>query len=80
LIETNFYGGGGSKLKATAGEYYGLYDSLKSAGYPLIWITDGLGWHTAAYFLEETYNHADFLLNLDLVEKGILAHIIKDNL
>ena len=39
-----------------------------------------LGWRTAAYFLEETYNHIDFLLNLDLVEKGILAHIIKDNL
>ncbi len=80
LIETNFYGGGGSKLKATAGEYEGLHGSLKAAGHPVIWITDGLGWRTAAHFLEETFNRIDFLLNLALVEKGFLAHIIKDNL
>lgn len=31
LIETNFYGGGGSKLKSTAGEFRNLSDFLKSA-------------------------------------------------
>ena len=30
VVETNFYGGGGSKLKSTAGEYCSLYDTLKS--------------------------------------------------
>ena len=30
VVETNFYGGGGSKLKSTAGEYRSLYDVLKS--------------------------------------------------
>ena len=30
VVETNFYGDGGSKLKSTAGEYCSLYDTLKS--------------------------------------------------
>ena len=29
IIETNYYGGGGSKLKSTAGEYQYLSDFLK---------------------------------------------------
>ncbi|KKR78843.1 MAG: Type II site-specific deoxyribonuclease, partial [Parcubacteria group bacterium GW2011_GWA2_40_8] len=41
LIETNYYGGGGSKLKATAGEYKTLYDFLSADRHKFIWITDG---------------------------------------
>jgi len=42
LIETNYYGGGGSKLKATAGEYQTLHEYLSRQGHKLVWITDGL--------------------------------------
>ncbi len=80
LIETNFYGGGGSKLKATAGEYKALYDFIKQDNHKFIWTTDGKGWDTAARPLEETFNHIDYILNLDMIEKSILEDIIVKNL
>jgi type II restriction enzyme len=75
LIEVNFYSGGGSKLKATAGEYRGLNDFLKSQGITFIWITDGQGWLTALNPLEETFNHNDYVINLHMLKKGILKEI-----
>lgn len=80
LIETNFYGGGGSKLKATAGEYKALQDYLRKSGHPFIWITDGLGWKTTLRPFEEAFNHIDFVLNLAFLEDGVLEHIIKENI
>ena len=76
LIETNYYGGGGSKLKSTAGEYQYLYSFLKNQGIDLIWITDGLGWKTTKKSLYETFLLCDYLLNIELVKKGILKDII----
>lgn len=75
LIETNFYGGGGSKLKSTAGEYRNLYDVLDRK-FTFIWITDGLGWKKTSPPLRETFNHNDYLLNLSMIEAGILEEII----
>ena len=80
LIETNFYGGGGSKLKATAGEYKALQDYLRNSGHTFIWVTDGLGWKTTLRPLEEAFNYIDFVLNLSLVEDGVLEHIIEGNI
>src|SRR3989338_4269409 len=80
LIETNFYGGGGSKLKATAGEYKALQDYLRKSGHTFIWITDGFGWKTTIRPLEEAFNHIDFVLNLTFIENGVLEHIIKENI
>jgi type II restriction enzyme len=80
LIETNFYGGGGSKLKATAGEYKSLQTFLRKSGYPFIWITDGVGWKTTLRPLEEAFNQIDHVLNLSMVENGVLEHIIKENI
>lgn len=80
LIETNFYRGGGSKLKATAGEYKALQDYLRKSGHTFIWITDGFGWKTTIRPLEEAFNHIDFVLNLALVESGVLEHIIKGDI
>lgn len=77
LIETNYYGGGGSKLKATAGEYKTLYDVLSTDGHTFIWITDGKGWLTANRPLEETFYHNEFILNLSMLEEGILNNIVK---
>ena len=66
LIETNYYGGGGSKLKATAGEYQSLFDYLSNQNHRFIWITDGLGWKSTLRPLEESFNHLDFVLNLHM--------------
>lgn len=78
IIEVNFYSGGGSKLKATAGEYRDLCNILKGK-HKFIWITDGDGWRVTARPLRETFEHNDYLLNLDMIEKGILERIILDN-
>jgi type II restriction enzyme len=76
LIETNFYGGGGSKLKATAGEYKSMFDFWKSHDCGFIWITDGRGWNTTQRPLEETFSHIDYTLNLDMVAKGLLEDLL----
>ncbi|MBI3794117.1 MAG: hypothetical protein HY280_05250 [Nitrospinae bacterium] len=76
LIETNYYGGGGSKLKATAGEYKSLYDYLSLDGHAFIWVTDGDGWNSTLRPLEETYGHIDYTINLNMVCKGLLEAIL----
>lgn len=75
LFETNFYNSGGSKLKAVCGEFRSLYDELKRQNIEFIWITDGLGWHTAKRPLEETYNHNDYIFNLFMLENGALNEL-----
>ena len=75
IFETNFYGGGGSKLKSTASEYRNLFDVL-TGKYKFIWITDGLGWKTTAKPLRETFNHNDYLFSLVMLEKGILEFVV----
>ena len=76
IIETNFYGGGGSKLKSTAGEYRNLFDVLNGK-YKFFWITDGIGWKTTAKPLRETFDHNDYIFNLAILENGILKFLLK---
>lgn len=75
IFEVNFYGGGGSKLKSTAGEYRNLYDVLGDQ-FRFIWITDGIGWQKSSRPLYETFKHNDYLLSLSMLEKGILERIV----
>ncbi len=75
LVETNFYNGGGSKLKAVCGEFRSLYDELKRQDIDFVWITDGKGWLTSRNSLEETYNHNDYVFNLADMENGVLGYI-----
>lgn len=75
LIEVNYYSGGGSKLKATAGEYQYLNDFVKAQNIDFIWITDGKGWMTALNPLEETFYHNDYVINLNMIKNGILEEI-----
>ena len=75
LFETNFYNGGGSKLKAVCGEFKSLYDELKRQNIDFIWITDGLGWNTALRPLEETYNHNEYVFNLNMLEEDVLNEL-----
>lgn len=71
IFETNFYGGGGSKLKSTAGEYRNLFDTLDNK-FKFVWITDGAGWFTTTRPLRDTFNHNDYIFNLAMLEQGIL--------
>ncbi|WP_459201926.1 type II restriction endonuclease [Methanococcus sp. CF] len=76
IVEVNFYEGGGSKLKATAGEYKTIEDLINSQNHTFVWITDGFGWKTAKNPLEETINHNNYVLNLKMVSDGLLERII----
>lgn len=76
LFEVNFYRGGGSKLKATAGEYIGLEEIVKGSGLKFVWITDGLGWLTAATYLEEAFVKNDYIFTLKMIKDGILEEVL----
>jgi len=76
LIETNFFNGGGSKLKSVCGEFQSLHNLMKTQNVDLIWITDGVGWLTTKRPLEEAFNTMDFIFNLNMVGKGALEHVI----
>jgi type II restriction enzyme len=77
LIETNFYSGGGSKLKSTCGEYKSLQNFLRGQNTTFIWITDGGGWSTTKPALEETFLDNDYILNLFMSRNGALEEILK---
>ena len=79
LIEVNYYSGGGSKLKSVAGEFNTLYDLMKTKdNNSFIWVTEGKGWYTAKAPLRETFNHTDYVLNLNMLENGVLDYLIKE--
>jgi type II restriction enzyme len=76
LIETNYYSSGGSKLKATAGEYKYLHNFLSQQNVTLVWITDGIGWNTTKRPLEETFLHNNYVFNLELMRRGALLEVL----
>jgi len=80
LVETNFYGGGGSKLKSTAKEYQEMYKFWTKSNFKFMWITDGLGWNTAKLPLREAFNELDYILNLNMLSKSILEDILNNNI
>lgn len=75
LVETNFYNGGGSKLKAVCGEFKGLNNELKDQNIDFIWVTDGKGWETTLRPLEEVFENNDYIFNLSMLEAGILEKL-----
>lgn len=77
LIESNFYNGGGSKLKSVCGEFKILFNELKAQSIELIWITDGKGWLTTRNPLRETFNNNKFIFNLSLLKEGALKEVIR---
>lgn len=78
LLETNYYGGGGSKLKSVAGEFSSLFSFLQEVTpqHGFIWITDGKGWETTTKPLKEAFDKIDFILNFTMLENGILEAIL----
>jgi len=55
-VETNFYGGGGSKLNETARSYKMIAQESKEIdGFSFVWVTDGIGWRNARGNLRETF-------------------------
>src|SRR5699024_6722690 len=82
LIEVNFYNGGGSKLKAVAGEFRNQHKVLEKNGMDnvsFVWITDGPGWITSKRPLQEAYQEVDHIINMKMISMGYLHEIIEQN-
>lgn len=79
LIETNFYGAGGSKLKSVAGEFSQLATVVSTNEVSFAWITDGKGWSTALKPLREAYEKVDHVLNLSMLSEGFVESFFRSN-
>ena len=78
LIETNFYGSGGSKLNETARSYKTIATEMKNVkGAKFVWFTDGAGWKSAARNLEETFDVLDDIYSINDMQNGIMEKIFK---
>jgi len=75
-IETNFYGGGGSKLNETARSYKMLSQEADTIdGFTFVWFTDGIGWKSARGNLRETFEVMEHVYSIDDMEQGIMMNI-----
>ena len=79
LIETNYYGGGGSKLKAVSGEFTELSQFVVTSDddVEFVWVTDGQGWKTAHLPLAEAFSHIRNVFNLEMLREGFLAELFR---
>lgn len=78
-IETNFYGGGGSKLNETARSYKMLSQEADTIdGFTFVWFTDGIGWKSAKGNLRETFDVMDAIYCIDDMENGVMDEVFVD--
>ena len=76
VIETNFYGSGGSKLNETARSYKTLaLEAGTIDGLTFVWFTDGKGWISARHNLEETFDVMEHIYNINDMENNIMKRI-----
>lgn len=78
IIETNFYSGGGSKLKSVCGEFSNMYakELSQSSNVNFVWISDGKGWDTAKNPLLEAFNVIPNIFNLMMIQDGFLKKVV----
>lgn len=77
-IETNFYGGGGSKFNETARSYKTLaLETDAIDGFTFVWFTDGKGLTSARNNLEETFDVMEHIYNIKDLENGIIKEIFR---
>lgn len=78
VIETNFYGSGGSKLNETARSYKTLANEIATiSGVTFVWFTDGSGWQSARHNLEETFDVMENLYCIKDLENGVIEKVFK---
>ena len=79
LLETNYYGGGGSKLKSVAGEFTELSQFVVTSDddVEFVWVTDGQGWLTAHLPLAEAFSHITNVFNLAMLREGFLSELFR---
>lgn len=77
-IETNFYGGGGSKLNETARSYKMLSQEADTIErFTFVWFTDGIGWKSARGNLRETFEVMEHVYSIEDMENGVMEEVFK---
>ena len=71
--------GGGSKLKAVAGEFTKLNQFSKDSkdDIEFVWVTDGQRWKTAHLPLSEAFEHIQNVFNLNMLKNNFLCELLK---
>lgn len=78
VIETNFYGSGGSKLNETARSYKTLAGEIDTIdAVTFVWFTDGNGWRSARNNLEETFDIMEHIYCINDMENGVMKNLFK---
>ena len=77
-IETNYFGGGGSKPQEIVDSYIDRQRQLAASGWRFILITDGMGWDAGANQLRRGILELDFMMNLTFVSSGLLKAAIQE--
>ena len=76
VVETNFYGSGGSKLNETARSYKTLSSEIDTIdGVTFVWFTDGNGWQSARHNLEETFDVMENIYCIKDMENGVIEKV-----
>lgn len=78
VVETNFYGSGGSKLNETARSYKTLSGEIDTInGVTFVWFTDGNGWQSARHNLEETFDVMENIYCIKDLEDGVIGKVFR---
>lgn len=77
-IETNYYGGGGSKPQEIIDSYIDRQRQLATKEWRFILITDGLGWDAGQNQLRRGVRELEFVMNLHFVQAGLLRAAIQE--
>lgn len=75
-IEANFYGGTGSKPMEIVESYISRKRELDTMGWKFVWITDGYGWQKMRNQLRRGLENFEYVLNLNMLQRGLLEKII----
>ena len=75
-IEVNFFNGGGSKPEEIINSYIQRQDALSTAGISFCLLTDGNCWKGTTNQLKVGLNGLKYLMNFNLVKKGMLEEAI----
>ena len=75
VIEVNCYSSGGSKLDKTASDFRALQDELRDQA-TFIWLTDGHGWLKTKNPLRKSFDHNDYIFNIEMINQGALREVL----
>ena len=79
IIETNFYGGGGSKPSEIIGRAYPeVQTNLQQKGIGFVVITDGVGWNSMQPVIKTAFDKLTHLMNINQARDGELERVILD--